>query len=125
MSTTQHVDFILIGDPVIARNTVQNALESRGFHLNWSDPWTGVAERGSKAANVLAGALAQYMRVDFQVRDAGDGQTTFRISKASTGAMGGLVGVARTRKNLAALRAELEGTFTRAGVLRGLEVHQR
>ena len=124
MATTQYVDFLLVGDPTTARNTVENALVARGFHLAWSDPWTGIAERGSKTLNAFAGAFAQYMRVDVELRDAGSGQTTFRLSKGSTGAMGGVLGVSKTRKNMQALRTELEQTFTQAGVLRGLQAHE-
>jgi len=125
MATTQHVDYLLAGDPVVARNTVEHALVARKFRVAWADPWTGSAERGSKVGNMLAGAFAQYMRVDIRLVDAGNGLTTVRVSKASTGAMGGALGVSKTRKNLASLRAELEAVFAGAGVLRGVTAHEK
>jgi hypothetical protein len=60
---TKYIDFVVTGDPVTARASVEEALVARKFHVTWSDDWTAIAERGSKVANALAGALPQYFKV--------------------------------------------------------------
>jgi hypothetical protein len=62
---TKYIDFLVTGDPAAARATVEQALVARKFRVTWSDQWTASAERGSKLANTLVGALAQYFKVVF------------------------------------------------------------
>jgi hypothetical protein len=114
------VEFTLNGDPQRAKATTQQALEARKFSLAWSDDWTAIAERGSKVANALAGAFAQYFKVGVAIRSGTDGNSIVRLDKLNTGWMGGAVGAARTTKNLALLRDELAATFQSAGVLVGV-----
>ena len=117
---TKHIDFLVVGDPVRARATIEEALVARKFKVNWIDEWTAIAERGSKVANALAGALAQYFKVGVRLMSDQPGETTVRIERQSSGWMGGAIGASRTTKNLKALRGELEATFSSAGVLRGV-----
>ena len=118
----EYFDLQLSGDPARARATAQQALESRKFKLTWSDDWTATAERGNKVANVLAGALAQYFKVEIAVRSVPESDASVvRISRGSRGFMGGAIGVARTNKNMATLFAELQATFSAAGVLQSAE----
>jgi hypothetical protein len=119
LATTKFVDFVVTGDPVAARATAEQALVARKFGVTWHDDWTATAERGSKVANVLAGAAAQYFKVGVRLMSAEPGETTVRIERQSSGWMGGAIGAARTTKNMDTLRAELEATFAGAGVLRG------
>ena len=116
----KYVDFLVTGDPTTARATVERALVDRKFKVVWGDDWTAIGERGSKTANVLVGAAAQYFRVGVQLTSAQPGETTIRIERLSSGWMGGAIGASRTTKNLARLRTELEGAFSNAGVLRGV-----
>ncbi len=111
------VDFIVAGDATRAKLTVVQALEMRKFRLKWASEWDAVAERGNKVANVLAGALAQYFKVEVLVRSAPDGNGIIRLVKSSKGYMGGAIGAHRTTKNFDALAAELEAAFRAAGVL--------
>jgi len=115
-----YVDFIVTGDPATARATVEGALAQRGFRMTWLDEWTGMAERGSKVAYMLLGALAQYFKVGVRLMAAGPGETTVRIERQSSGLMGGAIGAARTSKNMTSLRTDLEATFSAGGVLRGV-----
>jgi hypothetical protein len=114
------IDFLVTGDPAAARATAEQALVARKFRVTWHEDWTATAERGSATMNALAGALAQYFKVGVRLMSAGPGETTVRIERQSSGAMGGLIGMSRVRKNMATLRAELEATFGAAGVLRGV-----
>jgi hypothetical protein len=117
---TKYIDFLVVGDPTRARATIEEALVARKFKVAWSDDWNAVAERGSKVANAIAGAFAQYFKVGVHLMGAEPGETTVRIERQSSGLMGGALGAARTTKNLNALRTELETTFSGAGVLRGV-----
>jgi hypothetical protein len=120
VAATKYFDFLVIGDPVRARATIEEALVARKFKVKWSDDWTATAERGSKVANALAGALAQYFKVGVHLMSDQPGETTVRIERQSSGWLGGAIGASRTTKNLKALRTELETTFSSAGVLRGV-----
>lgn len=111
------VDFIVVGDAGRAKATVVDALQSRKFRLTWASEWDGIAERGNKIANVLAGAFAQYFKVGVIVRTAPDGNGVIRLEKSSKGYMGGVAGAIRTTKNFDSLAAELETAFRAAGVL--------
>jgi hypothetical protein len=116
----KYFDFLVVGDPVKARATIEEALVARKFKVKWSDDWTATAERGSKLANAIAGAFAQYFKVGVRLMSAEPGETTVRIERQSSGLMGGAIGASRTTKNMTALRTELESTFSGAGVLRGV-----
>jgi hypothetical protein len=116
----RYIDFLVTGDPVTARATAEQALVARKFAVTWHDDWTATAERGSMAANLLAGALAQHFKVGVHIMSSQPGEVTVRIDRLSSGWTGGAIGASRTRKNLASLRSELEATFGAAGVLRGV-----
>jgi hypothetical protein len=114
------IEFVVTGDPTAARAAVVKALESRKFRLDWSGEWQGTAERGKKWLNALAGAFAQYFKVELNVFSAEQGQSVIRLEKSSSGMMGGAVGVARTNKNFTALRDELSPVFSEQGILVGV-----
>ena len=113
----QYVEFVVVGDPQRAKATVSAALQERKFTLTWTDEWTGVAERGSKVANVLGGVFAQYFKVGLQVMSGGGSQSIVRLDRLSSGWMGGALGASRTNRNFVGLRDELRKTFDGAGVL--------
>lgn len=117
---TKYVDFLVTGDPVKAGATVEHALIERKFKVSWQDGWTATAERGSKVANALAGAVAQYFKVGVRLTASSPEATTIRIERQSSGWLGGFIGAARTTRNMAALRTELETTFSQAGVLQSV-----
>ena len=120
MVASTYVDFVVTGDPGSARVTVEQALAGRRFRMTWHDDWTGIAERGSKVAYMLVGALAQYFKVGVRLMAAGPDEITVRIERQSSGLMGGAIGATRTTKNMTSLRSELEATFGAAGVLRSV-----
>ncbi len=111
----------VLGDSARAKATAEQALVDRRFKVSWTDDWSAIAERGSKVANALAGAMAQYMKVMVSLHAGSEpGHTVIRLQKGSSGAMGGAIGVSRTTKNLSALRDQLAETFRAAGVLVGV-----
>jgi len=114
----KYFEIQLVGDPARARATVQQALEARNFRVIPADDWRAVAERGSKVGNLLAGAFAQYMKIDISIHSVpGSDASLVRLSRGNSGAMGGAIGVARTNKNMVTLFTELQETFGSAGVL--------
>jgi hypothetical protein len=117
MASPKNIDFVVNGDPARARATAEQALVARGFAVKWQDDWTGIAERGSKTGNLVAGALAQYLKVGVRLMSGEPGNTIVRIEKLSTGWMGGAIGASRTTKNFTSLQTELSTTFDAAGVL--------
>ncbi len=117
----QTVEFIVTGDPAAARTAVVTALEARTFRLSWDGEWKGTAERGKKWLNAMAGAFAQYFKVELNVFSAEQGQSVIRLEKSSSGMMGGAIGVSRTNKNFTALRDELARVLTEQGILVGVK----
>ena len=94
------------------------ALEARRFRVQWTDDWTGTAERGNRAANIVLGALFQYFKVGVRIMSAPEpGHSVVRLKQQSSGWTGGVLGAARTKRNLTGLRAELTTAFEQAGVL--------
>ncbi len=117
---TKQIDFLVVGDPATARATAIRALEERKFQVNWSDEWSAIAERGSKTAYLLVGALAQYFKVGLRVMGSAPGETVVRMERLTPGWRGGGIGASRTSGNMASLRTELEAIFNAAGVLRSV-----
>lgn len=116
----EYVDFSLSGDPTSAKQVITDALTARKFRVQWTDEWTGVAERGNKVANALLGAFAQYFKIDVVIRtDESTGTGIVRLARSSRGMMGGAVGVHRTNKNMRTLADELTAAFDASGVLLG------
>jgi hypothetical protein len=111
-------DITVAGDPALARDTAANALIARGFAVTWSDPWTGVATKGSKGKRAVFGAFTPYLEVGISVHSAENGSVV-ALSRPSTGMTGGLAGRAKARKNFATLTAEVTEVFRVNGVLIG------
>lgn len=111
------IDIVIRCEPAAAKEAATSALESRKFRINWKDDWTAVAERGNKIANALAGAFAQYFKVGLSLHSGSPGETIVHFEQSSSGAMGGVIGVKRTRKNMETLRDEVSAAFQDKGLL--------
>jgi len=59
--------------------------------------------RGSRVANILIGAFAQYFKVGVRIVAGQPGETLVRIERLPSGWAGGFVGVGKTRRNLESL----------------------
>jgi hypothetical protein len=114
---SRYVDLVVAGDPARARTTIAEQLTGRGFRITWSDEWVAVAERGSKGANAVLGAMAQYFKVGLRVFTNETAQTVVRLETQSSGWMGGAIGAHRTKTNFECLRDDLWATYYAAGVL--------
>ncbi len=112
----ESADISVAGVPDLARDTAAAALAARGFTLTWSDPWTGLASKGSRGKQMVFGAFAMHFEVGITVF-AVDGATVVRLTRPSTRVTGGLAGRARARKLFSTLTAELVEVFRANGVL--------
>jgi hypothetical protein len=113
----QAVEFLVNGDPIVARNTAAGILQSRGFNINWSSDWAGVAVKGNTAANVLLGPLAEKFVVGIQVSSTGPGQSVIRFERRNSGWIGGAIGARRVSNNMKALRDQFGQAMTENGML--------
>jgi hypothetical protein len=110
----------VMGDPGAVRAVVAQVLTSRGFTVTWQDDSTEVAVRGSRVANILFGAFAQYFKVGVRIAAGQPGETFVHIERLSSGWGGGFVGVAQTRRILESLDAELEAALRQVSRSRGV-----
>ena len=114
------IDISVQVDPSNAKQEAIRALEARKFRLTWQDEWSGTAERGSKVANALAGALAQYFKVGLRIFTGPSGEVVVRFEQESRGLMGGGIGAMRTKRNMNSLRDEVSASFRERGILIGV-----
>jgi hypothetical protein len=112
------IDFTVVGDAERAKVTAVDALQQKGFRIEWSDEWSATAEKGSKVKNALLGGFAQYIKLGLEVRSASmPGHSVIRLTQGSKGYAGGALGVSKTNKARNQLRDELAAIFQNAGVL--------
>ncbi len=116
----QAVEFLIHGDPALARNTAAEILSERGFAVNWASEWSAEAVKGSTAGNVLLGALAQKFVVGLSVTSVGDGQSMIRFDRQNSGWMGGAVGAVRVTRNMKSLRDQFRDAMSARGMLAGV-----
>jgi hypothetical protein len=122
VATVQSVEFLINGDPSLARNTAAEILAERGFTLTWTSEWSAAAVRGSTAGNVLLGGFAQKFEVGLSVTSAANGQSVIRFDRKNKGWMfGGALGAARISRNMNELRDQFRDAMTTRGMLAGIK----
>ncbi|MFZ0664378.1 MAG: hypothetical protein WAM97_01390 [Acidimicrobiales bacterium] len=117
----QSVQFLINGDPAVARDAATQILTERGFRLDWTSEWAAEAHKGSKAGVVLVGGLAQTFKVGLAVTSAGNNQSMIEFKRENTGWSGGLIGASRVKKNMNTLRDEFTQAMTARGMLAGVK----
>ena len=110
------ISYQVVGDPNQIRTDVERALAGAGLSCTWTDAWTGVGKRGNPVANFFGGWMAQYVRIDVQLRSQPDGSTRVHL-QCSTGAMGGLPGQRKVQKTFGAVLLALETALADRSVL--------
>jgi hypothetical protein len=116
----QAVEFLIHGDPVLARNTAAEVLGERSFSVNWTTEWSAEAVKGSTTGNLLLGAFAQKFVVGLSVTSVGAAQSMIRFDRQNSGWMGGAIGAARVSRNMKALRDEFRDAMSARGMLAGV-----
>jgi len=115
MSKTEAI-FVLKGGPEPHKETMIQVFSKRGWKTDADDGETGKATKGSKLWNVLFGAFAQYYEVSYEISADGEG-TALKVYRSTSGAMGGLIGASRVRKQFRGVAEALENDFEAQGVL--------
>jgi hypothetical protein len=114
------VEFLIHGDPGLARNAAAEILAQHGFTVTWASDWSAQAVKGSTAGNVLLGGFAQKFVVGLSVTSANDGQSIVRLDRGNSGWMGGAIGASRVKKNMTNLRDEFGNAMSARGMLAGV-----
>ena len=112
----KYTDISVKGSVENMQNLATRALGYDGFNVNWTTPTKGRAEKGSKGANVLLGALATHYVVDLEIYPAAEGGT-LRLIKTGSGASGGLLGMRKANKQFEQLSDKLASWFKEQGLL--------
>lgn len=104
-----------------ARDIVEGVLADQGFSLDYSDPYTLSAERGSITATLLTGSFTSeqsqhlVLSVEFGIWDQG-GQVV-SVLTASTGMAAGARGVTRVQRAFREVTDAMREAFTQQGIL--------
>src|SRR2546429_7451627 len=88
---TKYTDIQVKGAVENVQNLVQHAFGANGFKVHWDGPTKGKAEKSSKGANLMLGALSQYYGVDFQIATNPNGPV-LPLVESNTGSAGGDLG---------------------------------
>ena len=115
---TKYTDIQVKGAVENVQNLVQHAFGANGFKVQWDGPTKGKAEKGSKGANLMLGALSQYYGVDFEIAPSPNG-AVLRLVKSNTGWAGGYLGARKVEKQFQQLGDTLAAWFQHQGVLLG------
>jgi len=115
---TKYTDIQVKGSVENVQNLVQHAFGANGFQVQWDGPTKGKAEKGSKGANLMLGALSQYYGVDFEIAPNPNG-AVLRLVKSNTGWAGGYLGARKVEKQFRQLGDTLAAWFQQQGVLLG------
>lgn len=116
---TSYADIVVRGSVENVQNLVTHAFAASGFAVKWAAPTKGKAEKGSKGANLMLGALAQYYGIDFEIYPA-QNAATLRLLKANTGWAGGVIGAMRVNEKFNDLADTIAAWFQQQGVLQGV-----
>lgn len=119
LTMTKYADLAVRGNLDNIRNLTQQAFVANGFEMKWENQMKGRAEKGSKGANIMLGALATHYVVDFEIFQSTDGGT-LRLIKTGSGASGGLLGMRSANKKFDQLSETLASWFTQQGILIGV-----
>ena len=116
----KYADITVKGSVENIQDLVQRAFGYNGFIVRMESGTKGTAERGSKGANVLLGALATHHKVEFEILPAAEGGT-LRLVKKGSGVSGGILGMRKANKEFEKLTDILASWFKEQGLLLDLK----
>ena len=112
--------FIVSGDPSMARDTVYSTLTNLGFTLTQLDAWSADAERGSAGASIALGAFAgkkgRHVKLHIECRSTPSGFSV-TLSQGTSGYSGGLIGKSQADSIYSDIYNAVGSAFQNAGVL--------
>jgi hypothetical protein len=115
----QYTDVFVVGTFQEVQQAIAYTLHAAGFEVEWADAFSGKATRGSKGANLVGGALAQYYEMDFQILELPDQSIAVRLFKSTSGWMGGAIGAYKVSKRYNEVVQTVCDLFQSQGRLRG------
>ena len=113
----KYTDLMVAGSVDYAQQMLSHVFVQNGFQIQWQGPLAGKATKGSKGMHFAMGAFAQYYELDFEIVDLRNNTVAVRVIRATTGMMGGIIGVAKVRKqfeeviNMLTVYFQQQGTF--------------
>ena len=112
--------FIVSGDPAMARNTVYAALTSQGFTITPIDDWSANAERGSAGASIAFGAFAgqkgRHVKLNVSCQSTPYGFAII-LTQGTSGMSGGLIGMKQAENIYGDIYNTVGAAFQNAGIL--------
>jgi hypothetical protein len=122
---SSYADFVIKGDPEGVRSIGDQVISGAGFTIAWENPATGHAQRGSLPLTILLGAFAgkkrQLVKVDLAIFTGPQpGTAVVRLTRVSSGWVGGAIGATRNNKIFEDLIRDLGTRFGQAGSLLGI-----
>ncbi|GLU46331.1 hypothetical protein [Nocardiopsis ansamitocini] len=118
----KHAKFVVALHPEDARLILQEVLTAARYRYSWEHQQRGLAEKGSKTKAALLGVFSMYYPYSLQIDLNGDDTVTVSLFQASTGMMGGAIGITKVRKELDALVTATRLAYEAKGVLRHLDI---
>ena len=113
----KYADISFKTPPGEIQTPVQQAFSVNGFTVQMVTASAGRAEKGSKGANVLLGALATHHVIDFEIHPFPPQGGVLRLIKTGSGASGGLLGMRKANKEFEKLVEVMAGFFQQHGLL--------
>ncbi len=115
----KYTDLMVAGSVEYVQQMLNHVFVQNGFEIQWHGPLAGKAVKGSKGANFAVGAFAQYYELDFEIVDMRDNTVAVRVIKATTGMMGGVIGVMKVKKQYEGVINMLTTYFQQQGTFQG------
>jgi len=113
--------YVVSGDPALARNTVYKVLESQGYRITTTGEWTARAERGSQGASIafggFTGKAGRYVVLDIACQSDPQGNLVVSFLQGTSGWSGGLMGRKQAQSLYSDFYNAVSQAFQGAGVL--------
>ncbi|MDR0198787.1 MAG: hypothetical protein LBI08_03490 [Methanomassiliicoccaceae archaeon] len=113
-------DFLVSGDPAVARDIVYGVLNDQGFTLIKTDEWSAVAERGSSGKSIILGAFAgkkgRHVKLQIKCQSNSEG-LAIALVQGTSGLSGGLIGKGQADSIYTGIYEAITAAFQDADVL--------
>ena len=115
----KYTDLMVAGSVEYVQQMLSHVFVQNGFQIQWRGPLAGKAVKGSKGMHFAMGAFAQYYELDFEIVDMYNNSVAIRVIKATTGMMGGVIGVVKVKKQFEEVITMLTVYFQQQGTFQG------
>lgn len=116
-----YFDIFLDGTIESVRNATETTFNKNKFDVKWDGTYTGKATKGSKAANIALGALAQFYKIDFKLFVMPNKDVVVRIVQSDGGGWGGIAGMAMASGKFTKIIESMTNDFRVMGIYKSRE----